>query len=69
MTPAPTQQSGPAGGPGTYRDTWGIPHLWAGSANELAFLQGHNAAIDRSWQIELERWRSEGGQPGIHRVG
>ncbi|WP_284987495.1 penicillin acylase family protein [Arthrobacter sp. fls2-241-R2A-172] len=60
MTPAPTQQSGPAGGPGTYRDTWGIPHLWAGSANELAFMQGHNAAIDRSWQIELERWRSEG---------
>lgn len=60
MTPAPTQQPAPAGGPGTYRDQWGIPHLWADSADELAFLQGMNAATDRSWQIELERWRSEG---------
>ncbi|MFW0772655.1 penicillin acylase family protein [Paenarthrobacter nitroguajacolicus] len=60
MTPAPTHQTAPAGGPGTYRDEWGIPHLWADSAHELAFLQGMNAAMDRSWQIELERWRSEG---------
>ncbi|WP_017200115.1 penicillin acylase family protein [Arthrobacter sp. M2012083] len=60
MTPAPTHPSAPAGGPGTYRDEWGIPHLWAGSADELAFLQGMNVATDRSWQIELERWRSEG---------
>ncbi|WP_091469855.1 penicillin acylase family protein [Paenarthrobacter nitroguajacolicus] len=60
MTPAPTHQPAPAGGPGTYRDEWGIPHLWADSADELAFLQGMNAATDRSWQIELERWRSEG---------
>ncbi|MDI2033494.1 penicillin acylase family protein [Paenarthrobacter nitroguajacolicus] len=60
MTPAPTQHSAPAGGPGSYRDDWGIPHLWAESADDLAFLQGRNAAIDRSWQIELERWRSEG---------
>ncbi|MFK0039872.1 penicillin acylase family protein [Paenarthrobacter sp. NPDC090517] len=60
MTPAPTYPSAPAGGPGTYRDEWGIPHLWADSADELAFLQGLNAATDRSWQIELERLRSEG---------
>jgi penicillin amidase len=60
MTPAPTHTSAPAGGPGTYRDSWGIPHLWAESADQLAFLQGQNAASDRSWQIELERWRSEG---------
>ena len=45
---------------GTFRDAWGIPHLRAGSADELAFLQGRNAATDRSWQIEMERWRSEG---------
>jgi penicillin amidase len=45
---------------GTFRDPWGIPHLRAGSAEELAFLQGSNAASDRSWQIEVERWRSEG---------
>ncbi|MFC8039940.1 penicillin acylase family protein [Paenarthrobacter sp. NPDC057355] len=55
-----TPSSVPAGGPGNYRDNWGIPHLWAESADELAFLQGRNAATDRSWQIELERWRSEG---------
>ena len=42
----------------TYRDAWGIPHLRADSADELAFLQGFNAASDRSWQIEMERWRS-----------
>ncbi|NYD77572.1 penicillin acylase family protein [Arthrobacter cupressi] len=62
----------PAGGPAVFRDAWGIPHLWAGSAGELAFLQGRNAAIDRSWQIELERRRSEGrtaeilGPDGLH---
>ncbi|TVU63921.1 penicillin acylase family protein [Paenarthrobacter nitroguajacolicus] len=60
MTPAPTHNPAPAGGPGTYRDSWGIPHLWAESADDLAYLQGLNAASDRSWQIELERWRSEG---------
>ncbi|MZE76477.1 penicillin amidase, partial [Streptomyces sp. SID5475] len=43
-----------------YRDAWGIPHLRADSANELAFAQGHNAALDRAWQIEVERHRSRG---------
>lgn len=58
--------------PETYRDQWGIPHLRAGSPDELAFLQGSNAATDRSWQIEMERWRSEGrtaehlGADGLH---
>lgn len=50
----------PADGPAVFRDAWGIPHLWADSAGELAFLQGRNAATDRSRQIELERRRSEG---------
>ncbi|MBN9131517.1 MAG: penicillin acylase family protein [Paenarthrobacter ureafaciens] len=59
MTPASTYNP-PAEGSGIYRDEWGIPHLWADSADDLAFLQGFNAAADRSWQIELERWRSEG---------
>ncbi|MFF2328748.1 MULTISPECIES: GNAT family N-acetyltransferase [unclassified Streptomyces] len=40
-----------------YRDDWGIPHLWAGSALELACAQGRNAAEDRGWQIEVERHR------------
>ncbi|MER5179710.1 penicillin acylase family protein [Streptomyces sp. NPDC002896] len=43
-----------------YRDPWGIPHLRAGSALELAYAQGRNAAQDRAWQIEVERHRSQG---------
>ncbi|MFJ3958513.1 penicillin acylase family protein [Arthrobacter sp. NPDC090010] len=43
-----------------FRDSWGIPHLRAGSAHDLAFLQGWNAALDRSWQIETDRWHAEG---------
>lgn len=45
---------------GTYRDAYGVPHLWADSTDQLAFLQGSNAATDRAWQIELDRWRAEG---------
>ena len=44
----------------TFRDRWGIPHLRADTVDELAYAQGRNAALDRAWQIELERWRSEG---------
>lgn len=43
-----------------YRDAWGIPHLRADSAGELAYAQGHNAALDRGWQLEVERHRSQG---------
>jgi penicillin amidase len=43
-----------------FRDPWGIPHLRGCSPGELARLQGFNAAADRSWQIEMERWRAEG---------
>ncbi|MFI6444090.1 penicillin acylase family protein [Kitasatospora sp. NPDC050543] len=43
-----------------FRDAWGIPHLRAGSANELAFAQGRNAAVDRAWQLEVERHRAQG---------
>nr|WP_206439679.1 penicillin acylase family protein [Streptomyces scabichelini] len=32
----------------------------ADSAHELAFAQGRNAAVDRAWQIEFERHRSQG---------
>ena len=44
----------------TYRDTWGIPHLKADTEIELAFAQGYNAALDRGWQIEVERQRVKG---------
>lgn len=50
--------SGPS--PAVYRDPWGIPHLRADSADDLAFLQGWNAACDRSWQLEMDRWHAEG---------
>lgn len=43
-----------------HRDDWGIPHLRASDAHELAFAQGHNAATDRAWQIEVDRHRSQG---------
>ncbi|MFF5307450.1 GNAT family N-acetyltransferase [Streptomyces sp. NPDC013161] len=43
-----------------YRDTWGIPHLRAASADELARAQGRATALDRAWQIEVERHRAQG---------
>ncbi|MCM0677095.1 penicillin acylase family protein, partial [Micromonospora phytophila] len=45
---------------GVYRDRWGVPHLRADTVDDLARLQGRVAATDRAWQIEVERWRSEG---------
>ncbi|MFD0069456.1 penicillin acylase family protein, partial [Streptomyces sp. NPDC127574] len=43
-----------------YRDAWGIPHLRAESAQELAHAQGRVTAVDRAWQLEVERHRSQG---------
>ncbi|MDX3098817.1 penicillin acylase family protein [Streptomyces sp. ME19-03-3] len=43
-----------------FRDRWGIPHLRAGDALELARAQGCNAATDRAWQLEVERHRAQG---------
>ncbi|MGI5271186.1 penicillin acylase family protein [Nonomuraea sp. CA-218870] len=43
-----------------FRDSWGIPHLRAGDALELAHAQGRTTALDRAWQIEVERHRSTG---------
>ncbi len=44
----------------TFRDPWGIPHLHADSVNELAWLQGRNAAHDRAWQLDWNHRRAEG---------
>ncbi|MFG3202442.1 penicillin acylase family protein [Streptomyces sp. NPDC048192] len=44
----------------TYRDAWGIPHLRASGARELARAQGRVTARDRAWQLEVERHRSQG---------
>ena len=43
-----------------FRDAWGIPHLRAGSADELAYLQGRITALDRGHQLEVDRRRAEG---------
>ncbi|MFC8918889.1 penicillin acylase family protein [Streptomyces sp. NPDC047821] len=43
-----------------YRDTWGIPHLRAADALELAHAQGRTTALDRAWQLEVERHRAQG---------
>ncbi|MET9526559.1 penicillin acylase family protein [Streptomyces coeruleorubidus] len=43
-----------------YRDAWGIPHLRAGGAAELAHAQGLVTARDRAWQLEIERHRAQG---------
>ncbi|WP_169949121.1 penicillin acylase family protein [Microbispora sp. H11081] len=43
-----------------YRDAWGIPHLRADDPYELAFAQGRVTALDRAWQIEVERRRATG---------
>ncbi|MFE1015294.1 penicillin acylase family protein [Streptomyces sp. NPDC058794] len=44
----------------TYRDAWGIPHLRAQDADELAHAQGRVTARDRAWQLEVERHRAQG---------
>ncbi|MFF7239350.1 penicillin acylase family protein [Streptomyces collinus] len=44
----------------TYRDAWGIPHLRAPDVLALAHAQGRVTALDRAWQIEVERHRAQG---------
>ena len=41
------------------RDQWGIPHCWGATLEDLAHAQGWSAAVDRAWQLETERRRSE----------
>ncbi|MFK0220838.1 penicillin acylase family protein [Streptomyces vinaceus] len=43
-----------------YRDDWGVPHLRARDADRLAYAQGHATALDRAWQLEVERHRAQG---------
>jgi penicillin G amidase len=37
------------------RDRWGVPHIFARSAEDLFFAQGYVHAQDRLWQMELNR--------------
>ncbi|RPK45410.1 Penicillin acylase 2 precursor [Streptomyces sp. ADI91-18] len=43
-----------------YRDAWGIPHLRASDAVGLSYAQGRTTALDRAWQLEVERHRAQG---------
>ncbi|WP_045821658.1 penicillin acylase family protein [Williamsia herbipolensis] len=42
------------------RDAWGIPHIRADSARGALYGQGQACGMDRAWQIEFLRLRSEG---------
>jgi hypothetical protein len=42
------------------RDTWGVPHIYAQSDEDLFFAQGYVAAQDRLWQMEIWRRAGEG---------
>lgn len=48
-----------------FRDAWGIPHLRAGDASSLAYAQGYVTAVDRAWQLEVERHRLLGTSAGV----
>lgn len=41
-------------------DQWGVPHMYAEDVQDVAFVQGFNAARDRLWQIDLWQRRSLG---------
>lgn len=42
------------------RDRWGIPTIVGGTLLEVAREQGRVVAVDRAWQLEVERRRAEG---------
>ena len=42
------------------RDTWGVPHIYARSPDDLFFAQGYVIAQDRLWQMEMWRRAAEG---------
>ncbi|MFL6196142.1 MAG: penicillin acylase family protein [Thermoanaerobaculia bacterium] len=42
------------------RDSWGVPHIYAETQDDLFFAQGFVAAQDRLWQMEIWRRTGEG---------
>ena len=42
------------------RDTWGVPHIFAKSADDVFLAQGYVMAQDRLWQMEVWRRTLEG---------
>jgi penicillin amidase len=43
-----------------WRDSLGVPHIWAESVEDMVFAQGFVHAQDRLWQMELFRRVAEG---------
>src|SRR5690606_18243098 len=43
-----------------YRDEWGVPNIYAGTAHDLFFTQGYIHAQDRWWQMEVARYIGQG---------
>ncbi len=43
-----------------FRDSWGVPHIYAQSTEDLFFAQGFVMAQDRLWQMETWRRAAEG---------
>lgn len=43
-----------------YRDSWGVPHIYAENSHDLFFAQGYVHAQDRWWQMELSRYLGMG---------
>ena len=43
-----------------YRDSWGVPHIYAQNEDDLFFAQGYVQAQDRLWQMELHRRMGSG---------
>ena len=41
-------------------DKWGVPHIFASSERDLAFAFGYVQAMDRLWQMDLERRLASG---------
>ncbi|HEY0304181.1 MAG TPA: penicillin acylase family protein, partial [Longimicrobiales bacterium] len=43
-----------------WRDSAGVPHVWAQSTDDMLFAQGYLHAQERLWQMELFRRVGEG---------
>lgn len=52
------QLSGLDGPVDIYRDSFGVPHIYATSEHDLIFAQGYVHAQDRFWQMDF--WRHQG---------
>jgi penicillin amidase len=52
-------------------DRWGVPHVYARSAEDVFFAQGYLHAAERLWQVDFQRRVAQGrlaeivGEPGL----